>query len=147
MNKVILIGNICNDLELKESGETKVLSFNVAVQRKFKDKNGEFTSDFLRVTAFNQQAVFISKYFNKGMKIALEGRIQNDNFTDSEGKTQYRNNIIIEQVEFCNSKSNSTDNGGEEPNVNQAELDVKASDVPVNTVEVDDRATILIKRY
>lgn len=120
MNKLILIGNICNDLELKENGETKILSFNIAVQRKFKDKNGEFISDFFRVTAFNQQAVFIEKYFNKGMKIALEARVQNDNFTDNEGKQQYRNNIIIESVEFCGSKKDND----EPENVNQAELDV-----------------------
>ena len=120
MNKLILIGNICNDLELKENGEIKILSFNIAVQRKFKDKNGEFISDFFRVTAFNQQAVFIEKYFNKGMKIALEARVQNDNFTDNEGKQQYRNNIIIESVEFCGSKKDND----EPENVNQAELDV-----------------------
>lgn len=120
MNKLILIGNICNDLELKENGETKILSFNIAVQRKFKDKNGEFISDFFRVTAFNQQAVFIEKYFNKGMKIALEARVQNDNFIDNEGKQQYRNNIIIESVEFCGSKKDND----EPANINQAELDV-----------------------
>lgn len=120
MNKLILIGNICNDLELKENGETKILSFNIAVQRKFKDKNGEFISDFFRVIAFNQQAVFIEKYFNKGMKIALEARVQNDNFIDNEGKQQYRNNIIIESVEFCGSKKDND----EPANINQAELDV-----------------------
>ena len=129
MNKLILIGNICNDLELKENGETKILSFNVAVQRKFKDKNGEFVSDFFRVTAFNQQAIFIEKYFNKGMKIALEARIQNDNFTDNEGKQQYRNNIIIEQVEFCGSKAQNSEAA---PESNSQPENVNG--VPVNTI-------------
>ena len=127
MNKLILIGNICNDLELKENGETKILSFNVAVQRKFKDKNGEFISDFFRVTAFNQQAVFIEKYFNKGMKIALEARVQNDNFTDNEGKQQYRNNIIIESVEFCGSKKDNSEENTVESIPDNSSID---SDLP-----------------
>ena len=127
MNKLILIGNICNDLELKENGETKILSFNVAVQRKFKDKNGEFISDFFRVTAFNQQAVFIEKYFNKGMKIALEARVQNDNFTDNEGKQQYRNNIIIESVEFCGSKKDNSEENTVESIPENSSID---SDLP-----------------
>lgn len=122
MNKIILMGNICNDLEIKESGETKVLSFNVAVPRRFKSKDNEIVSDFIRVTAFNQLATFIATYFSKGRKILIEARLQNDNFTDNEGKMQYRNNIIVEQVEFCGAKTNN--NNDEEPNVNAVELNV-----------------------
>ena len=72
MNKVIIKGNICNDLEIKENGENKILSFNVAVQRNFKNKNQEYESDFFRVSAFNQQAIFINNYFKKGSQIIIE---------------------------------------------------------------------------
>jgi single-strand DNA-binding protein len=104
MNKIFLIGNICNDLELKENGDVSILHFNVAVQRKFKNKNNEYESDFFRVTAFEQQAKFINNYFSKGSKIVIEGRLQNNNYTDANGKMQYSNAIIIENVEFCGAK-------------------------------------------
>ena len=106
MNRIIIKGNICNDLELKESGDTKILSFNVAVQRKFKNKNGEYETDFFRVSAFNQQATFISNYFRKGNQILVEGRLQNRTY-EKDGETRYSTDIIAEQIEFCGKKDDN----------------------------------------
>lgn len=104
LNKIFLIGNICNDLEIKETANSKILSFNLAVQRKFKNQNGEYESDFFRLKAFNNQATFIQKYFNKGSKIVIEAHMQNNNYEDENGQKHYSNDIIVDQVEFCGSK-------------------------------------------
>lgn len=104
MNRIILMGNICNDLELKENGDMKILHFNIAVQRRFKNKDGEYESDFFRVSSFGKTAEFINKFFSKGSKILVEGRLQNNNYTDAEGKMQYTNAIIVENVEFVGAK-------------------------------------------
>lgn len=104
MNRIILIGNICNDLELKENGDMKILHFNIAVQRRFKNKDGEYESDFFRVSSFGKTAEFINKFCSKGSKILVEGRLQNNNYTDAEGKMQYTNAIIVENVEFVGAK-------------------------------------------
>lgn len=108
MNKVILLGNICNDLELKENGEFKTINFNLAVQRKFKNKDGQYESDFIRIVAFNNTATFIKQYFNKGSKIVIEGRIQTRNYDDTNGIKHYVTEVIAENVEFAGSKQEKT---------------------------------------
>lgn len=125
MNKIILIANICNDLEIKESGENKILSFNVAVKRKFKNKNEEYESDFIRVKCFNQRAIFVEKYFKKGSKIVIEGHLQSSTWEDEQGIKHYSLDVIADEVEFCGSKK---ENNNEPENVNQAELDVNVVD-------------------
>lgn len=128
-NRVIIKGNICNDLELKESGETKILSFNVAVQRKFKNKNGEYETDFFRVSAFNQQAVFISTYFSKGSQIFVEGRLQTRTY-DKDGETRYATDIIAEQVEFCGTKrDNSSQPQTQQEPISDMQFENQAPDV------------------
>lgn len=130
MNKIILIANICNDLEIKESGENKILSFNVAVKRKFKNKNEEYESDFIRVKCFNQRAIFVEKYFKKGSKIVIEGHLQSSTWEDEQGIKHYSLDVIADEVEFCGSKK---ENNNEPENVNQAELDVNVVDNGFNS--------------
>lgn len=107
MNRVILLGNICNDLELKENGENKILSFNIAVQRKFKNKDGQYESDFFRTTAFNNTAEFIKNNFSKGRKILVECRAQNRNWEDDQGQKHYTTDFIIENCYFADKKSDN----------------------------------------
>ncbi len=104
MNKVILIGRLTRDIELKTYGETNVLSNTLAVDRKkMKDKPKE--SDFISIKAFGNNAEFISKYFEKGNKIAIVGRIQTGSY-EKEGKKVYTTDVVVEEVFFCNSKGN-----------------------------------------
>lgn len=103
MNRLVISGNICNDLEIRESGETKVLGFTVAVRRKYKNKEGEYPTDFIRCVAFNGQAEFISKYFSKGSPILLEGALQESTYEkDGEKRTSY--NLAIENIDFFGGK-------------------------------------------
>lgn len=110
-NRVILMGNLTKDPELRTtpSGVT-LCRISIAVNRSFAKQGQERQTDFFNITCWGQQAEFVSKYFTKGRMIHIEGRIQNDNYTDQQtGKTVYRDQIIAERVDFCGNKA---DNGG-----------------------------------
>lgn len=99
MNKVIMSGNICNDLELKVNGDLKTLGVRLAVRRSFKT-NGQYQSDFISMTAFDKTAELLSKYSHKGDSIMVVGRLQNANYQKQDGSTVYQDKVIIESVEF-----------------------------------------------
>ena len=104
MNKVILIGRLVKDAETRYSGELAISRYTLAVDRKFK-KDGEQDADFINCVAFGKQGEFAEKYLRKGMKIAVEGRIQTGSYMDKEtGKKVYTTDIIVEAHEFCESK-------------------------------------------
>lgn len=102
MNKVILMGRLTKDPELRYTNDKKAIArFSLAVDRKFsKDKE----TDFFNCTAFGKQGEFAEKYLKKGTKIALTGRIQNDNYTDKNGNKVNATQIITEEIEFAESK-------------------------------------------
>lgn len=110
MNKVILIGRLCNEVELRRTNSGKaVASYRLAVDRQFK-KDGQPEADFLNCVAFGSNGDFASKYLHKGMKIALEGRIQSRTYDDKDGKKVYVTEIVVEHHEFCEKKSDSSGN-------------------------------------
>lgn len=105
MNKVIIIGRTTRDIELKQtSSGASVAEFSVAVNRTFKNANGERESDFFNCIAFSKLAETISKYVKKGDQVGIEGRLQTRNYTNREGNKVYVTEIIVENVEFLQSK-------------------------------------------
>ena len=105
MNKVIIIGRNTKDLELKQTASgASVVEFGIAVKRAFKNANGEYESDFFNCIAFSKLAETISKYVKKGDQIGLEGRLQTRNYTNRDGKKVYVTEIIVENVEFLQTK-------------------------------------------
>lgn len=113
MNKVILMGRLTRDPEVRYSqgaSQTAVARFSIAVDRRFK-REGEPDADFFNCTAFGKQAEFIERYLRKGVKIVVCGRIQNDNYTNKEGQMVYSVRVIVEEVEFAESKNASANNG------------------------------------
>ena len=103
MNKVILIGRICRDVEVKYAGETCVARYSLAVDRKFK-RDGEPSADFINCVAFGKQGEFAEKYLRKGMKIAVVGRIQTGSYKNKDGQTVYTTDVVVEEHEFCENK-------------------------------------------
>ena len=103
INKALLYGNLTRDPEMKAlpSG-ISVVSFGVATNRTWKDKNGvkQESVDFHNVVAFAKQAELIHQYLKKGSPIFVEGRIQTRSWDDKEGKKQYRTEIVIENFQF-----------------------------------------------
>ena len=108
-NKVILGGRLTADPELKttQSG-IAVVSFSVAVNRRYtKNSAQQNETDFFNVTAWRQTAEFVSRYFKKGSSICVVGTIQNNKWTDQQGATRYRTDIVADEVMFVDSRSES----------------------------------------
>lgn len=106
MNKVILVGRLTRDPELKVTpGGVSVVSFTVACVRPYAKQGEERQADFIQCTAWNKTAEFVSRYFTKGMRIALDGRIQTRSYDDQNGNKRYVTEVIAENVEFAQSKS------------------------------------------
>lgn len=110
MNKVILIGRLAADPEIRFTQSNKcVASYRLAVDRAFKSE-GQPDADFIGCVAWGKNGEFCQKYLHKGMKIAVEGRIQVRNYDDKDGKKVYVTEVIVDHHEFCESKR-STDSG------------------------------------
>ena len=111
MNKVILVGRLTADPELRQT-QTGISScrFTVAVDRKYKDaQTGERQADFISCTAWRQTAEFLSRYFNKGKMILVEGNLRTGSYTDKNHSdvTHYTTDVFVDNVEFCGDKGNS----------------------------------------
>lgn len=105
MNKVIEIGRSTKDVELKQTPSgTSVAELSIAVKREFKSASGEYESDFFNCIAYGKLAETISVYVKKGDMIGVVGRLQTRNYTNREGKKVYVTEIIVESVEFLQSK-------------------------------------------
>ena len=103
MNKVIEIGRLTKDPEIITSTSgTTFARFSIAVDRRFK-KEGEPEADFFNCTAFGKTAEFISAWIKKGTKVAIVGRLQNNNYTNKEGQKVYDVRIMVEEIEFAES--------------------------------------------
>ena len=121
MNKVIIIGRFTRDPEIKYStGEnaTATARFSLAVNRRFKNKEGNYDADFINCVAFGKTAEFIEKYFTKGMAIGITGRIQTGSYTNKEGQKVYTTDVVVEETEFVESKNKGTSDNVPNNNTN-----------------------------
>ena len=109
MNKVILMGRLTRDPEVRYTQNTNltVSNFSIAVNRRFKREGDTETADFFNVVAWNKTGEFVGKYFKKGQQVLVSGRLQNRNWTDQQGVKHYATDVIAEEVEFADSKKNS----------------------------------------
>lgn len=110
MNKVILVGRLTKDPEIKTtSSDKKYCNFSIAVDRPFKDSNGNRQADFINCVAWNQTAVFIQKYFKKGSRIGVVGSIQTRTFEDNEGTKHFVTEVMVSEAEFVESVNGKKD--------------------------------------
>ena len=100
MNKVILSGRPTRDPLITQTAEHKIAKFSLAVDRKGKDKSADFPS----CVGFGKTAEFIEKYIHQGTKIIIEGHIQTGSYTKQSGEKVYTTDVILENVEFAESK-------------------------------------------
>ena len=106
MNKVQLVGRLTKDPEMKlTSNQTQYCNFTIAVDRRFKDANGQRQTDFINCVAWKQTAVFIQKYFGKGSRIGIAGSIQTRNYEDQDGQKHFITEVLAEEAEFVDSAS------------------------------------------
>lgn len=105
MNKVELIGRLTKEPEVKlTQNQTQFCNFTIAVDRRFKDANGQRQADFINCVAWRQTAVFIQKYFHKGNRIGVVGSIQTRSFEDQNGQKHFITEVIVDEAEFVESQ-------------------------------------------
>lgn len=105
-NRSILVGRITKELELKQTPNgVSVTSFSIAVDRQYKSKSGEKQTDFIGIVAFRQTAEFITKYFNRGSTILIEGTLQSRTYTAKDGQKRTAWEVVADQARFVGSKS------------------------------------------
>ena len=114
MNKVVLMGRLTRDPEVRYSQGENALAiarYTLAVDRRFRRNNdGEQTADFIGCVAFGRSAEFAEKYFRQGLKVIVTGRIQTGSYTNKEGQKVYTTDVVVEDQEFAESKSNQGNN-------------------------------------
>lgn len=115
INNVSLTGRLTRDPELKytNSSNIPVLSFTLAVNRNFKNKQGDVEADFINCVAWNKAAENISNYFQKGSLIGIEGSIQTRTYDDKDGKRVYLTEVYVKSFSFLEAKKNQAPSSGQ----------------------------------
>lgn len=109
MNTVTLVGRLTKDTEVKMTqNQTPYCNFTIAVDRRFKDADGNRQADFINCIAWRQTASFIAKYFHKGSRIGVVGSIQTRNYEDQNGQKVYITEVLVDAAEFVESANSET---------------------------------------
>lgn len=133
MNKAILMGRLTRDPEVRYTqgdNQMAIARYTLAVDRRFNRNGDENTADFISCVAFGKAGEFAEKYFRKGTKIAVTGRIQTGSYTNKDGVKVYTTDVVVEEQEFAESKNSSSNSGGSfgGGNSNQASAPMAAGD-------------------
>ena len=130
MNKVILLGNLSKDVDIRTTTNGKsVATFSLAVKRNYKNDKGEYDTDFLNIVVYGASADNCAKYLKKGSKATVVGRIQTRDYEAKDGTKRYVTEIIAEEVEFVGQPS--TTNKGND-------LKAKLEQASADLVEIED---------
>ncbi len=131
MNRVVLVGRLARDPELRTtSSGVSVCNFTVACDRRYA-QNGERQADFISCIAWRQSGEFVSRYFTKGNRIALEGSIQTRSWDDQNGNKRYATEVVVDHVEFAQSKGE----GGYAPQGMPAVASASAPSAPAEDID------------
>ncbi len=150
INRVVLVGRLTRDPELKFTASgVAVANFNLAVNRNFKNANGEQEADFISVVVWKKPAENVANYLKKGSLVGVDGRIQTRNYEGQDGKRVYVTEVVAESVQFLDSKgSNNSDNGqsngnGAENGNNRSQNFTRVDDDPFSnngkTIDISDQ--------
>ena len=135
MNKVVLIGRLTRDPELRytSGNNAAVCNFTIAVDRGFTGQSGEREADFIPIVVWNKQAENVKNYLTKGSQVAVEGRIQVRNYDDQNGQKRYVTEVIANNVEFLGSKNSSNNTSNDSNNVEPTPYDFGDNSEPKGT--------------
>ena len=137
MNKCVLMGRLTRDPEVRYTqgdNASAVARFSLAVDRRFK-KDGDQTADFINCVAFGKTGEFIEKYGRKGTKFVVEGRIQTGSYTNKDGQKVYTTDVVVEQIEFAESKASADGNTANNTSNSNTPTDTSFMDIPDNIDE------------
>lgn len=132
LNKVVIMGRLTKDPELRRTGSgTAVTSFSLACDRDFKSQSGDKETDFIEVVAWKNTAEFVSKYFGKGRMAVVDGRLQIRDWTDKAGNRRTTAEVVADNVYFADSKR-SESNDNQKENFNALSGRVSDDFVPIS---------------
>lgn len=131
INRVVLVGRLTKDPNFMEN-QVALANFTVAVNRTFKNKNGEQEADFFNIVAFRKQAENVNNYLSKGSLVGIDGRLQSRSYENSEGKRVFVTEVVADSVQFLepknsNKQNNNQDNGFANAN---GPIDISDDDLP-----------------
>lgn len=131
MNKVILMGRLTKDVEVRytQTSNTLVASFSIAVNRRFVKEGEERQTDFFNIVAWGKLGEFCSKYYKKGQQVAIIGRLQTRSWDDEQGKKHYATEVIAEEAYFADSKKD--DASSNDPFTNNSVASGEGSDFEI----------------
>ncbi len=135
MNKVILIGRLTRDPELRyTSSNIPTASFSIAVDRTFTNQSGEREADFINIVVWRKQAENCKNYLTKGSQVAIEGRIQTRSYDGQDGQKRYVTEVVADNVQFLGSRSNGASSNAQPAfNDNATPYDFASSAEPATT--------------
>ncbi|WP_303870427.1 single-stranded DNA-binding protein [Acetobacterium wieringae] len=111
MNKVILVGRLTRDPDVKNTTAGRaVASFTLAVDRRFKNKDGQKEADFVPIVAWGKQAEFVGQYLSKGSQIGVSGRLQVRSYDAQDGQRRYVTEVVADEITFLSSKKDGNNN-------------------------------------
>ena len=132
MNKIVLLGRLTKDIELRQAGETSVANFSLAVNRTFK-RDGEPDVDFFNCVAFGKRAETLAQYVHKGNQLAIEGHVQMGQYTNKDGVNVKTFDVMVDGFDFIGGKSEQTKSEPGTPTETPTEnfdLDLEIDDLP-----------------
>lgn len=119
LNSVSLVGRLTDDPNLRYTSTGKaVANFRLAIQRPFKNQNGDYEADFINCVVWNKQAENLAQYMNKGSTIAVSGSLQSRSYENQNGQKVYVTEVLVNNVSFIQSKKNNNQNNGYQNNQN-----------------------------
>ena len=135
MNKIVLLGRLTRDIELRQAGETSVANFSLAVNRTF-HRDNEPDVDFFNCVAFGKRAETLAQYIHKGNQLAIEGHVQIGSYTNKDGANVKTFDVMIDGFDFIGSKSETSEPKTEitepktETTTENFDLDLEIDDLP-----------------
>ncbi len=135
MNRVMLIGRLTAKPELRYTGSNiPYARFSVAINRTFSNSQGQRETDFINVIIWRKQAENVCNFLDKGSLVSVEGRLQSNSYDDKDGNKRYSLDVVADNVQFLESKSQSQNRQNSNPSVTPYDY----QDVPMNDVNVDN---------
>lgn len=140
MNKVILLGRLTRDPEVKNTTTGKaVAKFYLAVDRRFKNKDGQKEADFFNVVVWGKQAEFVGQYLSKGSQISLSGRLESRSYEAQDGQRRYVTEVIADEINFVSSGQKNANAGSQQASAPQSNnMSVMGLDEDFHLMAEDD---------
>lgn len=131
-NKVILTGNLSKDITLKSNSNITIASSTIAVNRKFKNQNGDTSEEvlFIDITFFGRQAQTANQYLNKGSKVLIEGRLKYDTWQDQNGQNRSKHSVVVESMEMLGGQNTGTNQNNQSHNQSYNSYNESNDEIP-----------------